>query len=149
MSLARSSSGIVARHDSLRPGIAANPNTPAPNESRSDDPRYLALVFSMVDDAAVVTDIHGRVVDFNPAARRLLACVRGEPLACPNRAGAGEKLTSSSHRHWNANLPSALHSWTRYVAATVNCGVKSRRCSTSTARRLSLSTQTSSKSLHD
>jgi len=74
----------VALRDSLGPGVAAKTRTTAPNESHPDEPHHLALVFAMIDDAAIVTDIDGRIVDCNPAARRLLACSRGKPLVRPN-----------------------------------------------------------------
>jgi two-component system cell cycle sensor histidine kinase/response regulator CckA len=86
----------VALRDSLSPGVAADSRTSAPNESHSDDPRHLALVFSMIDDAAVVTDIDGRIVDCNPAARRLLACTCGKPLACSN-ATSGRPAIDPAH----------------------------------------------------
>jgi PAS domain S-box-containing protein len=62
-------------------------SAPAPNESRLEDPRHLALVFSMIEDAAILTDGDGRIVDFNPAAERMFTCRRGDRLANPSADG--------------------------------------------------------------
>ena len=53
---------------------------PAPNAARLADPNHLALIFSIVDDAVVVTDPDGHVIECNPAAERLFACARGKRL---------------------------------------------------------------------
>ena len=74
-------SPIVALRDSILSDTASGLNAPAPNESRLEDLHHLALVFSMIDDAAILTDGDGRIMDFNPAAERLFNCRRGEQLA--------------------------------------------------------------------
>ena len=53
---------------------------PAPNAARLTDPHHLALIFSIVEDAVVVTDADGRIVECNPAAERLFTCARGASL---------------------------------------------------------------------
>ncbi|HUQ80313.1 MAG TPA: PAS domain S-box protein [Gemmatimonadaceae bacterium] len=45
-----------------------------------DDRRHFALVFAMIDDAAVVTGLDGRIIDCNGAATRLLSCEKGQLL---------------------------------------------------------------------
>ena len=104
----------MALSDSPPPGVAASLNTTAPNESRLDDPRHLALVFSMIGDAAVLTDVDGRVIDCNPAARRLFACAPGDLLAHPGstcarginpaRAAAAREAALRDGR-WEGELP--------------------------------------------
>jgi two-component system cell cycle sensor histidine kinase/response regulator CckA len=54
--------------------------TPALNAARLTDPQHLALIFSIVEDAVVVTDADGRIIECNPAAERLFTCARGAPL---------------------------------------------------------------------
>jgi PAS domain S-box-containing protein len=54
---------------------------PAPNAARLTDPQHLALIFSIVEDAVVVTDADGHIIECNPAAERLFTCARGAPLA--------------------------------------------------------------------
>ena len=54
---------------------------PTPNRDgvpRSDDDRYLALVFETVPDAVVATDCSARIIDWNPAAERLFGYARNE-----------------------------------------------------------------------
>ena len=115
----------MALSDSHHPGVAANLSTTAPNESRLDDPRHLALVFSMIGDAAVLTDVDGRVLDCNPAAQRLLACTPGNLLVRPGSACAcgidaaradAARTTALRDGRWEGELP-----FTTVTASPVRC----------------------------
>jgi len=68
----------------------------------------------MIADAAVVTDLDGRVIDCNPAARRLFACTPGHALApaCtshgPTLDGARTEAAREAalrHGRWEGELP--------------------------------------------
>jgi PAS domain S-box-containing protein len=62
-------------------GVATSLSSSAPNASRAAaGAPYLEVVFATVQDAAVVFDVEGRVVELNPAAERLFGAARGEPL---------------------------------------------------------------------
>ena len=70
-------------------GVATCLTSTAPNAARkTGDGGYLALVFAMVQDAAVVVDSDGRIVDLNPAAERLFGVTRGERLGRSTSSGA-------------------------------------------------------------
>jgi PAS domain S-box-containing protein len=104
----------VALRDSIRSNAASGLSPSAPNEGRLEDPRHLALVFSMIDDAAIVTDGDGRIIDFNPAAERLFNCRRGERLASASadRPATIDPTLEANARHaairdgrWQGELP--------------------------------------------
>jgi two-component system, cell cycle sensor histidine kinase and response regulator CckA len=73
-------SRTVSIRDPQHPGITAAPGRPPVTASRVADPRHLAMIFSIVEDAVVVTDVDGRIIESNPAAERLFACSRGGHL---------------------------------------------------------------------
>jgi PAS domain S-box-containing protein len=63
------------------PGVDTRLTSTAPNASRNGGHAgYLALVFATVQDAAVVLDLDGRILDLNPAAERLFGLTRGDRL---------------------------------------------------------------------
>jgi two-component system, cell cycle sensor histidine kinase and response regulator CckA len=70
----------VAIRDSQHSGATDRPGFSAPNAGRLADPRHLALILSIVEDAVVVTDSDGRITECNPAAERFFGCVRGTRL---------------------------------------------------------------------
>ena len=59
---------------------AAHAGPASPNAAHLADPHHLALIFSIVEDAVVVSDPDGRVIECNPAAERLFGCSRGRRL---------------------------------------------------------------------
>ena len=76
----------MAIRDSQLSDFAVTLSASTPNASRLDDARHLALIFSIVQDAAVVIDPDGRVIDCNPAAEQLLACAPGDLLGLPSKS---------------------------------------------------------------
>ena len=76
----------MAIRDSQHSGAAAQESLSTPNASRLADPRALALLFSVVEDAVVITDPDGRFIDCNPAAEQLFAYTHGTRLRCPTMA---------------------------------------------------------------
>ena len=73
---------IVVFDHALLSGFAPRLTSTAPNAIRkTGHAGYLSLVFSTVQDAAVVLDADGGIVDLNPAARRLFGAKQGERLA--------------------------------------------------------------------
>ena len=76
----------MAIRDPQSSGITAYPSA-APNEGRLADPRHLALIFSIVEDAVVVADPDGCVTECNPAAERLFGFARGHWLGGPTARG--------------------------------------------------------------
>jgi PAS domain S-box-containing protein len=72
---------IVVLDHALLSGATPSLTFTAPNASRKTaHAAYLALVFATVQDAAVVLDADGRIVDLNPAARRLFGVASGDRL---------------------------------------------------------------------
>ena len=76
----------MAIRDSQLSDFAVTLSASTPNASRLDDARHLALIFSIVQDAAVVIDPDGRIIDCNPAAEQLLACAPGDLLGLPSKS---------------------------------------------------------------
>ena len=60
-------------------GVATSVTAADPNAGRGADD-HLAVIFSAIQDAAVVFGADARVMDLNPAAERLFGAVRGERL---------------------------------------------------------------------
>ena len=110
----------------------------APNASRgAADSDYLALVFATVQDAALVLDPDGRIVELNPAAEGLFATRRGERLKRASGLGSpglNEAEVDAAHRaallegRWEGDIgfvtrdgrPRTLHS--TLVAITDDSG---------------------------
>ena len=76
----------MATRDPQRSSATAQERGSTPNASRLADSRALALLFSIVEDAVVITDPDGHFIDCNPAAEQLFAYTHGTRLRCPTMA---------------------------------------------------------------
>ena len=85
---------------------------PTPNRDgvpRSDDARYLALVFETVPDAVVATDGSARIIDWNPAAERLFGYARSEMIGRDSAdvgiLDADARVSARREGRWEGEIP--------------------------------------------
>ena len=90
-----------SRRDELGDEIHPGMNTPLSIGKE----RWQAHLFDTIFDAVVVTDVEGKVIDWNPAAERMFGYTKAEMLGRPM-----EELLESGIEHveWEGFLPTLL-----------------------------------------